>query len=274
MATKLKKKRKNSPEKKPAKSDPKAFGLKAFRPEKEEKIDWKALARDERTGKIVGALFLLIAIFLFISFVSYLFTWKEDQAIAQQGFSALLDNDKPVANLLGRFGAVISHFFIFNAFGIASFLICTFFFVVGVNLLFRRRVFSIWKNLKYVTVGLVVLSVSLAFIFAKSDFAFGGGVGDMINRKLTGALGIVGTGAVLLLLALGYFIWQFNPPFNLPRKNSGTDLKEEEGDDITVAIPVTGAKTINELYNEEASQPGNTIKPGGDFVINYPDEKP
>ena len=139
MATKGKKKTKNSPEKKPAaKSD-----LKAFKAEKEEKIDWKALARDERTWKIVGAVFLLIAIFLFISFVSYLFTWKEDQAVAQQGFSALLDNDKPVANLLGRFGAVISHFFIFKAFGIASFLICTFFFVVGVNLLFRRRVFYI-----------------------------------------------------------------------------------------------------------------------------------
>ena len=41
MATKLKKKSKNSPEKKPAKSD-----VKAFKAEKEEKIDWKALARD------------------------------------------------------------------------------------------------------------------------------------------------------------------------------------------------------------------------------------
>ena len=114
MATKLKRKSKKTPAKKPAKSS-----SRSFKAEKEEKINWKALARDERTGKIIGAVFLLIAVFLFISFTSYLFTWKEDQAIAQQGFSALLDNDKPVANLLGRFGAVISHFFIFKAFGIA-----------------------------------------------------------------------------------------------------------------------------------------------------------
>jgi len=224
MATKLKKKRKNSPEKKPAKSSPSVqsdssrSGKKAFKADKEEKTDWKAIARDERTWKIVGAVFLLIAVFLFISFLSYLFTWKEDQAVAQQGFGALLDNDKPVANLLGRFGAVISHFFIFKAFGFASFSTSHIFFGVGYNFLCSRKFFSIWKNMKYVTVGLLVLSVSLAFLFAKSDFAFGGGVGDLINQKLVGALGVLGTGAVLLLLALGYFIWQFNPAFNFPDK--------------------------------------------------------
>ncbi len=270
MATKGKKKSKNSPEKKPAKSD-----VKAFKSEKEEKIDWKALARDERTWKIVGAIFLLIAIFLFISFVSYLFTWKEDQAVAQQGFSALLDNDKPVANLLGRFGAVMSHFFIFKAFGIASFLICTFFFVVGVNLLFRRKVFSIWKNLKYVTVGLLVLSVLLSFVFTKSNFAFGGGVGDMINRKLIGALGTIGTGAVLLLLALGYFIWQFNPPFNFPNKKQQTDEQQSENDEEAELIPVTRGKTINDIYNkDEATQLANSTKPDTGLIINFPDEKP
>ncbi|MFZ1532663.1 MAG: DNA translocase FtsK 4TM domain-containing protein, partial [Chitinophagaceae bacterium] len=272
MATKLKKKSKNSPEKKPAKSD-----MKAFRAEKEETIDWKSLARDERTWKIVGAVFLVIATFLFISFGSYLFTWKEDQAIAQQGFSALLDNDKPVANLLGRFGAVISHFFIFKAFGVASFLICTFFFVVGVNLLFRRRVFSIWKNLKYVTVGLLVLSVLLSFVFAKSDFAFGGGVGDMINRKLTGALGVFGTGAVLLLLAAAYFIWQFNPAFNLPDKKMQTDNEEgeEENDETeTGVLPVSTGKTINDVYSDGKVQQGNAVTSDGPVVINFPDEKP
>ena len=90
--------------------------------------------------------------------------------------------------------------------------------------------------MKYVTVGLLVLSVSLAFIFAKNNFPFGGGVGDMINRKLTGALGTIGTAAILLLLALGYFIWQFNPAFNLPQK------KEEDlpGGDESGAEPLRG----------------------------------
>ena len=89
MANKLKKKNKN-PEKKTSQIRSKAFDA-----EKEEKIDWKALARDERTWKIIGAVFLLIALFLFISFISYFFTWKEDQDVAKQGFSAFLIMTKP-----------------------------------------------------------------------------------------------------------------------------------------------------------------------------------
>ncbi len=269
MATRLKKK--NKPAKKTTKTQSKAFA-----PEKEEKIDWKALARDERTGKIVGAFFLLFALFLLVSFISYLFTWKEDQALAKQGLSALFSGDRSAANLLGRLGAVISHFFIFNAFGIASFLICTFFFVVGVNLLFRQKVFSIWKNLKYVTVGLLVLSVSLAFVFAKSNFAFGGGVGDMINRKLTGALGTIGTAAVLLLLAAGYFIWQFNPSFNLPDKKPQpvSDNADEPGE--TAVVPMATGKSVNDLYADKGNdtQQGNTLKTDSGLIINFPDEQP
>src|SRR5688572_9609158 len=163
MANKLKKKTKsNTEKKKPASA---ASRSQSFKVEKDESIDWKALARDERTGKITGVIFLLIAVFLLISFISYLFTWRQDQAIAQQGMGAILESGEPAANLLGRVGAVISHFFIYRAFGIASFLVCTFFFVVGINLLFRQRVFSIWRNLKYVTVGLLVLSVSMSFVF-------------------------------------------------------------------------------------------------------------
>jgi len=271
MANRQKKKIGKSSDKKPANSD-----VKPFRPEKEEKLDFKAIASDERTWKIIGTISLLFAIFLFISFGSYLFTWKEDQAIARQGLSALLDNDKPVANLLGRFGAIVSYFFIFKAFGLASFLICTFFFVVGINLLFRRKVFSIWRNLKYVTLGLLVLSVSLSFIFANSAFAYGGGVGNMLSGKMVGAIGAFGTAAVLLLLAIVYFIWQFNPAIKLPQQleakasgneevnlldNNSSELNEEEVKELNEANKLNENKEDNVFAN-------------GTVVINFPDEVP
>lgn len=268
MANKLK----NSSGKK-VKADPKKADSKVFKQEKEEKIDWKALARDERTWKITGAVFLLIAIFLFIAFLSYFFTWKEDQDIAKNGFSALLENDKPVANLLGRLGAVVSHFFIFNCFGIASLLICTFFFVVGTNLLFNRKVFSIWRNLKYVTVGVLVLSVSLAFIF-RGEFPFGGGVGKLISNWLIGILGNVGTAALLLVVAFGYFIWQFNPTFNVPlRKEEPVIADGENEGDGDHAEEVIAAKTINDRYAESngVDKKGNSLKKDSgmlDLTIN------
>ena len=156
MAKKLKKKAADDTKSLPKKYEPK--GLKA---DKQERVDLKSLARDERTWKIVGAISLFFSLILFIAFISYFFTWKEDQdKVFGGGFSILFNDNIKVSNLLGRLGALISHFFIYKGFGIASLLICTFFFVVGVNLLFKRRVFSIWRNLKYVTIGLLVLSAS------------------------------------------------------------------------------------------------------------------
>src|SRR4051812_44379981 len=143
--------------------------------DREEKLDLKKLAKDERTWKIIGTISLLISIFLFIAFISYLFTWKEDQSqVMNKNISFLFDNDpdNKVSNLLGRLGAFTSHNLIYSGFGLAAFLFCTFFFVVGINLLFNRRVFSIWRNLKYVTFGLLIASVSFAFIFPKAFGSF------------------------------------------------------------------------------------------------------
>lgn len=85
MANKLKKSStpKASPEKPATKKKPASRNL---RSEKVEKVDFKKLAKDERTWKIVGSISLLISVFLFIAFVSYLFTWKEDQDVARKGF--------------------------------------------------------------------------------------------------------------------------------------------------------------------------------------------
>jgi S-DNA-T family DNA segregation ATPase FtsK/SpoIIIE len=74
-------------------------------------------------------------------------------------------------------------------------------------------------------------------------------------------------------LALGYFIWQFNPSFHLPGKRQESDFNEnEEG----ALMPITGGKTINEIYSENnmASQPGNSVSSDIGMVINFPDEKP
>ena len=55
-------------------------GPASLKTEKEAKLTVSQVIRDERTHKITGAVFLLISIFLFIAFTSYLFTWREDQS--------------------------------------------------------------------------------------------------------------------------------------------------------------------------------------------------
>jgi S-DNA-T family DNA segregation ATPase FtsK/SpoIIIE len=264
MANKLKKTSKNRPADKPKKT---ATDL---RPEKEEKINLKKLARDERTWKITGAIFILIALFLFISFISYFFTWKEDQDKVFKGASSILfDNNIKVANLLGRLGAYISHFFIYRGFGIASLFICTFFFVAGVNLLVSKKVFSVWRNLRYVIVGMLVISVSLAFVFSSSVFAYGGGVGNMISNWLISLIGNIGTAALLLVAFLAYIIWQFNPVFRIPKKLQPVNEEKGDGQINQGELVITG-KTINDQYSEVNK--GNALKGDTKLFIISPKE--
>ncbi|HWR32137.1 MAG TPA: DNA translocase FtsK, partial [Chitinophagaceae bacterium] len=124
-------------------------------------------------------------------------------------------------------------------------------------------------------VGLLVLSVSLSFVFGGSSFPFGGAVGNMISGKLTGALGYIGTAAVLLLLAAGYFIWQLNPAFNLSKKNEsdgeGSEIIKEEETEYAGS----GGKTINDLYTENTGNGlGNSVKTESGMTVVFPEEQP
>ncbi|WP_018612246.1 DNA translocase FtsK [Segetibacter koreensis] len=188
-------------------------------PDKQEEVTVKEIVKDERTYKIAGTVSLLISLFLFVAFASYIFTWQDDQDKVHQ-FHFFSDSAEGVNNLLGFLGAYIANRFIFKGFGLASFLFCSFFFVLGLNLLFGRKVFSLRRNVKYVLTGLLVLSVALSFIFRGAQFSYGGAFGDLITDSLVKWIGVVGTAALLLVTAFSYFIWKFNPTFTLPKQNS------------------------------------------------------
>jgi len=85
MANKLK----NSARKK-AKADPRKADPKAFKQEKEENIDWKKLARDERTWKITGTLFLLIAGFLLIARLRPSGIYRNDRGVPYEKAAIIL----------------------------------------------------------------------------------------------------------------------------------------------------------------------------------------
>jgi S-DNA-T family DNA segregation ATPase FtsK/SpoIIIE len=121
-------------------------------------------------------------------------------------------------------GAVVPVFLFLMALVLLPFLICTFFFVVGVNLLFRQKVFFhlAKPEICYRSVYWSCLFHWLLFL-ANSGFPFGGAVGDMVCGKLTGrpwyywnccSFAIAGSWI--------FYYWQFNPAFNFPSKTAAS----------------------------------------------------
>jgi DNA segregation ATPase FtsK/SpoIIIE, S-DNA-T family len=242
-----------------------------LKPEKEQQLPLKELVKDERTHKILGAGLILLSFFLLVAFISYLFTWKADQAnVLNKGLSPLFSSVK-TTNLLGNLGAVTAHFFFYKAFGVASFLLCTFFFVAGVNLLFSKKLFSVWRNTRYVIAGLIFFSVVLAFITKGDVFFWGGAFGVYISDFLTSALGSIGTAALLLVVGLAYIIWRFNPVFNVPklpeRKMTGINNMPDE----TTSV-FSGNGNEAKLYVDEPGNGmgGNILKKGSGIVVISP----
>ena len=242
----------------------------ALKQEKEETVEVKDLLKDERTHKIAGSLCLLLAILFFVAFTSYLFTWDEDQdKVFKEGYKLLAGTDTKVANLMGTFGAFISHFLIYKGFGVASYLICTFFFIVGINLFFGKKVFSVFRNIKYLIVGLPLLSITAAVIMQGNDFAWGGAVGDMCRDYLYNAIGKIGTIGIIAVAFLAYIIWRFNPSFSLPKKSVNDLNREEEIKNLSEDHPIDD---INDEALEIAAS-GNMLRSNAGILI-IPEQSP
>ena len=240
----------------------------SLKQEKEEKVQMKHLLKDERTHKIAGSMCILLAILFFIAFTSYLFTWDEDQdKVFKEGYKLLIGTDTKVANLMGTFGAFISHFFIYKGFGVASYLICSLFFVIGVNLFFGKKIFSIVRNIKYLIIGLPLIGITASVLLSGQQFAWGGAVGDMCKDYLYKSIGQVGTVGIIAVSFLAYVIWRFNPKFNMP----AAKIKQADSENNLADADAIFATDTDDV-NEETLK-ANTLK-GNAGVLNIPNQSP
>ncbi|PHX74660.1 MAG: cell division protein FtsK [Chitinophagaceae bacterium] len=235
-----------------------------FIEEKEEELEVKSLVKDERTHKIIGSVLVFICLFLFVAFTSYLFTWNEDQdEIRNTGIQILMPNELEINNLLGSLGAYVAYVFFEFGFGIASFLFCSLFFVLGVNLLFDRKVFSLWRNVRYLLIGLIVLSVSAAYFTSGATFNWGGAFGRFSANWMNAIIGKLGTLAVILTALFSYFIWRVNPVFKWPVWQRNSELPIP--DDAVLVNEVLPIKPENIQPRLDLTE-GNSLKANQDSL--------
>jgi S-DNA-T family DNA segregation ATPase FtsK/SpoIIIE len=166
---------------------------------------------------ILGALLVLSAVFFFIAFTSYFFTWKIDQdAILNTSFFDYIFNSAIPApeNWLGKFGAWMSHVFIFGGFGIVSFGICLIFFILGIKLLVSIDLLP-FKRTATITASFMIWgSFSLGYFSNYINF-LGGTFGFYLNQWLITTIGSIGTIALILVALYLIITILFNPNYAL-----------------------------------------------------------
>jgi len=144
---------------------------------------------------ILGSLLMLFSIALFFSFISFYFNWQDDQSL----LSEFKDRNELAKNLLNKFGASISHFFMYKGFGLASlilpFLIC----ITGIYLFLGLPLKALFKKWIWGLLFIIWISIALGF-FATTSPLLGGLIGFEMNDFLQDYAGKIG---VLLLLVFG-----------------------------------------------------------------------
>jgi S-DNA-T family DNA segregation ATPase FtsK/SpoIIIE len=189
---------------------------------------------NDRAIKIVGLFLLLLSIYFLVSFTSYLFTWQDDQSYvikANGGWSNLFKTvaelksngaiNPNIQNWTGKLGALLSHQFMYEWFGLASFIFVFVFIVIGYRLLFKVKLLSIHKTLAYSFFVLIFTSITLAFFHSFiGDYPhyIEGEFGYFSNLLLQAQIGSTGVGALLVFAGLTCLIIAYNLDFKIPER--------------------------------------------------------
>ncbi len=189
------------------------------------------IINNEKLTKIIGLLLLGFSLHLLISLTSYLFTWELDQDLINNHW----DNPEiKVENWGSKWGAYMAHQFIFNGFGVASFLFVFLSFILGFRILFKSSLLPLGKSFKYAIFSIVWISISLSYLFENIPI-LGGSFGFQTNIWLSSIIGNIGILLFLVLTILIFLVLNFNISFNLfPAKIENSD--DLDSDDLVVPV--------------------------------------
>jgi S-DNA-T family DNA segregation ATPase FtsK/SpoIIIE len=148
---------------------------------------------------IVGSLFIILGVLLFISFLSFLFTGKEDQSILSELPSRQVD----AKNWASQFGAKVSELFITKGFGLPSFIFSGLILLSGIFIMLNLNFVKLRKHWIWGTLITIWLSILFGFFTHKYDI-LGGVIGFEMNHIFQDYIGKIGT---ILFLAFGLIVY-------------------------------------------------------------------
>lgn len=195
----------------------------------------------------LGIFFLLLSIYLTFSFLSYIFYWTSDFDKVYSFQWTDLSGNIPVQNWGGYLGAWLGHLFIYQMFGIPSFLFILLFFLIGSKLTLKIQFLPFKKTLKFSFVFMIWASILFGTIFRASAWSIlGGTFGYQVSLWIEGIMGLTGLIMFLVFSLSAFSIIHFKFPMNWFSK---IQEKKEKASELieTSALPEEDKYNTNEF---------------------------
>ncbi len=158
---------------------------------------------------LCGLVSLAIAVYTFVSLLSYLFTWADDQSLFSN--DGVLGTVMQVENGGGKIGLVWANFLISKLFGLGAFIVPFFFGGVALFCLKIKKIRLL--RLFFISLfGCILVSVAFSYLFSftKFDSWFGNGAGGSYGYYVTvwlkEMLGNIGAASVILIAVIAWII--------------------------------------------------------------------
>ncbi|MEF9987202.1 MAG: DNA translocase FtsK [Bacteroidales bacterium] len=229
---------------------------------------------------ICGLISLAVAVFTFVSLVSYVFTWAEDQSLFSNKdmFNTLID----VENNGGKAGLYWANFLVTKLFGLGAFIVPFFFIGVALFCLKIKKI-KVTRLFFVSLIGCILVSVAFSYIFSftKFDAWFGSGAGGSygyyVNNWLKNMVGVIGAGSIIfvtliiwLIIINHNFITKFNNWINKitaprPKKIKASPI-EVVGDNATEDKADKVKETASNQKNNKNGEDETIFEINGDSV--------
>lgn len=233
---------------------------------------WKNWDEEEKAVavKLTGAFFLVAAIFVFISIVSYLFSWKQDASLLSGG--SIMEN---ATNAAGSLGFRTGHFLVSELFGIGSLALLIILLAISVRLLSGKWQSSLARTGIITLFGAFMASLALSYIgsLLGMETAFDGGLGGRCGAFcitcMTRTLGVIVTGLVIAVL-IAIFLVLSSKKFSRwlstlgsGKKKSKKKSKEPAGtdSDIEATLHEPDMPVVQDILPEEQPEPELASEP-------------
>ncbi|CAL2081173.1 DNA translocase FtsK [Tenacibaculum sp. 190524A02b] len=227
----------------------------------------KSFVNNRQNQTIFGAFLILFSIFLTVAFISFFYSWQEDQSSLNEFYNRSL----PTENLLGKVGAKLSNLFIYNGFGLGAFILNSLFFFTGARILLQTNLKKIVTSWNWGLLTMLWASIALGFVSHKYA-VLSGVIGFELNEYLQTFIGKTGLIIVLLFFFISYLIIRFSIDPDTIVENMETKKKiKEEKKLAKKELQSENELEINETINEEENTV-NELK--SDFELSVENLQP
>ena len=230
------------------------------------------LFRHEKINFVVGILLLVVACFMFFSFVSFFTSGSADvSCIESPKTGEMANTNGEFSNYCGSLGAYCAYFFVKQCFGFAAFCIPLMLVVLAFKLMQIYNIkFGKWflLSMLFMVWASIAMSKILTSLLGDSFFNPGGDHGMYVCRSIENVVGEPGLIGILAIFAIAFLTYLSNKTiiyirkfFYLPQKlkrkpEPDTDTVENDEIEELIQTPeeTQPVEEVEEEPNEETAE--------------------